>query len=91
VENSRREKNCQKCLALDETTRCSRAGIGHLNQEHSLDRNYLKGVLGDQIDAILNTAGMNLKKLLRWLEESLRLIYCWLLAISQGVSRPVGA
>lgn len=54
--------------------------IGHLKQEHRLDRNRLKGVLGDQMNAILSAAGMNFRKLLRYLEEFLRLLYCWLLS-----------
>jgi hypothetical protein len=36
-------------------------------------------VLGDQMNAILSAAGMNFRKLLRYLEEFLRLLYCWLL------------
>jgi IS5 family transposase len=55
-------------------------GIGHLKQEHRLDRNRLKGVLGDQMNAILSAAGMNFRKLLQYLEEFLRLLYCWLLS-----------
>jgi IS5 family transposase len=38
--------------------------IGHLKQEHRLDRNRLKGVEGDRINAILSAAGMNFSKLM---------------------------
>jgi transposase, IS5 family len=38
--------------------------IGHLKQEHRLERNRLKGVAGDAINAILAAAAMNLHKLL---------------------------
>ncbi len=56
-------------------------GIGHFKHEHRLDRNRLKGALGDQMNAILSAAGMNSRKLLlRYLEEFLRLLYCWLLS-----------
>jgi IS5 family transposase len=54
-------------------------GIGHLKQEHRLDRNRLKGALGDQMNTILSAVGMNFRKLLWYLEEFLRLLYCWLL------------
>ena len=43
--------------------------IGHLKQEHRMDRNRLKGKEGDRINAILSAAGMNISKLLRWLVD----------------------
>jgi len=39
--------------------------IGHLKQGHRMDRNYLKGTEGDQMNAILAACGFNLRKLLR--------------------------
>ena len=33
--------------------------IGHLKQEHRMGRNRLKGVVDDQINAVLSAAGMN--------------------------------
>jgi transposase, IS5 family len=53
-------------------------GIGHLKREHRMDRNRLKGTLGDRINAILSAAGMNLAKLLKWAAHFLRLIFGWL-------------
>jgi hypothetical protein len=38
--------------------------IGHVKNEHRLDRNRLKGVAGDAINAILAAAAMNFQKLL---------------------------
>jgi IS5 family transposase len=38
--------------------------IGHLKSEHRLERNRLKGVAGDAINAILAAAAMNFHKLL---------------------------
>jgi IS5 family transposase len=38
--------------------------IGHLETEHRLERNRLKGVAGDAINAILSAAAMNFHKLL---------------------------
>jgi IS5 family transposase len=39
-------------------------GIGHLKTEHRLERNRLKGVAGDALNAILSAAAMNFQKLL---------------------------
>jgi IS5 family transposase len=39
-----------------------------------MDRNYLKGRVGDRINAILAAAGYNFGLLLRWLAELLRAI-----------------
>jgi IS5 family transposase len=45
--------------------------IGHLKNEHRLERNRLKGVAGDGINAILSAAAMNFQKLLRTCERKL--------------------
>lgn len=39
--------------------------IGHRKNEHRLDRNRLKGVVGDAVNAVLSAAAMNFQKLLR--------------------------
>ena len=39
--------------------------IGHLKTDNGLDRNYLKGVEGDRINAILAGCGFNFRKVLR--------------------------
>jgi len=49
-------------------------GIGHLKREHRMDRNRLKGVEGDKLNAILCAAGMNFHKLLRTAADFLRQI-----------------
>ena len=59
-------------------------GIGHLKQEHRMDRNRLKGVAGDRINAILSAAGMNFAKLLSWQADLLRLIFAWLFDCKRG-------
>lgn len=46
--------------------------IGHLKYDHRMERNYLHGVIGDQMNAILAGCGRNLCKLLQIL---LRLIF----------------
>jgi len=40
-------------------------GIGHLKREHRMNRCRLKGIKGDQFNAILSAAGMNFGKLLK--------------------------
>ena len=50
-------------------------GIGHLKQEHRMDRNRLKGMAGDRINAILSAAGMNFRKLLKFLADFLCFFY----------------
>ena len=47
-------------------------GIGHMKQEHRMDRNRFKGEEGDKLNAILSAAGMNFAKLLKWLAVLLR-------------------
>jgi transposase, IS5 family len=39
--------------------------IGHMKTEDKLDRNWLKGALGDAIPAVLCGAGHNLRMILR--------------------------
>jgi IS5 family transposase len=53
--------------------------IGHLKNEHRLERNRLKGVAGDALNAILSAAAMNFQKLLRafWRTFLHRLMCIW--------------
>lgn len=39
--------------------------IGHMKSDHRMDRCFLKGLLGDAINAVLAAAGRNFRKLLR--------------------------
>ena len=39
--------------------------IGHCKQDNRMNRNYLKGIEGDKINAILSACGFNMRKLLR--------------------------
>ena len=45
--------------------------IGHMKSDGKLDRNYLKGVLGDKINALLCGAGHNIRIILRKLRGGL--------------------
>jgi IS5 family transposase len=47
--------------------------IGHLKQEHRLDRSWLKGALGDAMNAIGAAAGYNL----RWLMRAIAILFAW--------------
>ena len=45
--------------------------IGHLKEDHGMARNYLKGRVGDEINALMASCGFNLKKLLKSLRAFL--------------------
>ena len=55
--------------------------IGHLKSDHRMDRNHLKGVNGDKINAIMAGIGFNLRKLLRWVHFVLN----YLMSVVLGV------
>ena len=47
--------------------------IGHLKSDYRLGRNYLKGILGDQINVIMAAAAMNFKRVMNlWRTEAIR-------------------
>jgi len=54
---------------------------GHLKSDHRMERNRLKGQVGDQLNALLSACGFNLRKLLRaffcvdWLEALLSFLH----------------
>jgi transposase, IS5 family len=50
--------------------------IGHLKNEHRMDRNYLAGRNGDANNAILAAVGYNFRRLIRWL-----IMLCCILAL----------
>lgn len=55
------------------------ATIGHLKQDHRMVKNYLKGILGDNINLILAAAAMNFKRRINlWRTEAIRR---WLLIL----------
>ena len=56
--------------------------IGHLKNEHRLERNRLKGVEGDAINAVLAAAAMNFQKLLG---AFLRHLLRWLWSVWSGL------
>lgn len=40
------------------------AAISHLKKSHRVERNYLKGTIGDQVNSLLGSAAFNIKRLL---------------------------
>jgi IS5 family transposase len=47
--------------------------IGHLKQDYRLCRNYLKGIIGDNMNVILAAAAMNFKRRINlWRTEAMR-------------------
>jgi IS5 family transposase len=56
------------------------AVIGHCKTDGHLDRNFLKGRLGDQINAVMSAVGYNLRLILRWLKHLLRKILIRIIA-----------
>ncbi|MGB5696269.1 MAG: transposase, partial [Polyangiales bacterium] len=51
--------------------------IGHLKNDHRMDRNYLIGAHGDAANAVLAAVGYNFRRLANWLRQLL----CALLAV----------
>jgi IS5 family transposase len=75
--------------------------IGHMKQDHRMERNHLKGTDGDKLNAILAACGFNLRKLLRvllWLvfkelgrlKTLLMLFRCFGSTSAKTVERPGG-
>jgi len=78
VDKRRRGKTAKSLWRWMKRRAAIEPGIGHLKREHRMDRNRLKGTLGDRINAILSAAGMNFGKLLNGAADLLRHIYFWL-------------
>ena len=72
VDKRRRGKTSRSLWRWMKRRAAIEPGIGHLKQEHRMDRNRLKGTEGDRINAILCAAGMNFRKLQRFAAAFLR-------------------
>lgn len=57
------------------------AAISHMKNDGWLKRNYLKGMLGSRINALLSACGQNLRKLLAWLAVHPGKPFCALLLL----------
>jgi IS5 family transposase len=54
--------------------------IGHLKEDHRMDRNYFAHRHGDFNNAVLAAAGYNFRRLIGWLRILLRLFLAMLFA-----------
>lgn len=63
------------------------AVIGHCKTDGHLGRNFLKGRLGDQINAVMSAVGYNLRLILKWLRK----ILCRILAAILNAIAPISA
>ena len=59
--------------------------IGHMKNEHRMDRNFLAGSQGDAINAVLAAVGYNFARLIAWLRDFLCVL--WLAARSGAPSQ----
>ncbi|HCO22323.1 hypothetical protein F1728_19640 [Gimesia benthica] len=50
--------------------------IGHLKSDNRMGRCFLRGLMGDEFNAVLAAAGSNLKKLLRAITSAL-ILWLW--------------
>jgi IS5 family transposase len=64
VDKRRRERTSEARWRWMKRRAAVEPSIGHLKSEHRLERNRLKGTAGNEINAILAAAAMNLQKLL---------------------------
>lgn len=60
------------------------AVIGHCKTDGQLARNFLKGRLGDQINAVMTAVGYNLRLILKWL----RILLCKIIAAILAAMNP---
>ena len=75
VDKRRRGRTAKRLWKWMKRRAAVEPGIGHLKNEHGMDRNQLKGKEGDRLNALLSATGMNFWKLLRWLERFLRTFF----------------
>jgi hypothetical protein len=86
VEKRRRGRTARSLWPRMKRRAAIEPGNGHLKREHRMDRNPLKGTLGDQINAILSAAGMNFWKLPRFAAAVLRLFLAGLLPCQRALT-----
>ena len=61
--------------------------IGHCKEDGHMDRNYLKGRNGDQINAVMSAVGYNFRLILKWL----RALLCKIIATMWAAIMPASA
>jgi len=85
VDKVRRRKIARSLWRWMKRREAIEPGIGHLKRKHRMDRNRLKGKEGDQVNAILNAAGMNFWKLFKWAAALLRFLF-WSIYFCQNLT-----
>ncbi len=63
------------------------AVIGHCKTDGHLDRNFLHGRLGDQINAVMSAVGYNMRLILKWI----RLLLYKIIAAIVAAMNPISA
>jgi IS5 family transposase len=63
------------------------AVIGHCKTDGHLDRNFLHGRRGDQINAVMSAVGYNIRLILKWI----RLLLCKIIAAIAAAMNPLSA
>ncbi len=61
--------------------------IGHCKMDGHLGRNFLKGRLGDQINAVMSAVGYNFRLILKWL----KVLSCQIIAAIWATIMPLSA
>ena len=61
--------------------------IGHCKTDGHLDRNFLHGRAGDQINAVMSAVGYNLRLILKWI----RLLLCKIIDAMVDAMNPLSA
>ncbi len=62
------------------------AVIGHCKTDGHLDRNFLRGRRGGQINAVMSAVGYNFRLILRWTRQLLRKIIAAIVAAISPIS-----
>lgn len=73
----RNEKERKEDKALFKARAAIEPVIGHLKYDHGMARNFLSGILGDAVNALLAGAAFNLKMRLNEIKELISLLLNW--------------
>jgi transposase, IS5 family len=67
------KRELRRCAAVEPV-------IGHMKNDHRMDRNYLIGSHGGAANAVLAAVGYNFRRLATWLRKLLRALFLLLFA-----------
>ena len=67
LDRERRGKIAKSFCSMMKRRAATEPIIGHMKGEHRLERNRLKGTVGNAINALISAAAMNFGKLLGWI------------------------